>query len=351
LAPKTTLGTSEAIDRKGRGGFTLLELLLVMGLLGIILGIGLGTFASFDPGRRAARGLVANALRQARNEAIAHRSPARVMFDPETRTVTTEGTAVAGTWRFETSDLKGARDLDGLAQSFPGAFLTEDGFVGRALDMDLGERGAKVVFDLTEEPLFQLRRGFRLSCALRPKSLGASQILDLGGVLLMNSFGDGSIGFSVLTRRVDELGRSTPGERVTVRTAPGAIEAGRWSQVEVRYDGRWLSALSDGVPVAMRSETRELWDVEKPLVIGGTRDRYRGQIDDLVVLVVREGERLVLPSSVEFDAKEPFEVRFDEGGGLDPVAHARPVEIGFKFSDGTRDALVVRIYGTVEDAR
>lgn len=319
-----------------------------MTLLGTILGVGLGTFASFDPGRRAARGLVANALRQARNEAVAHRAPARVLFDPANRSVTSEGTVVAGTWRFETPALEGARGVDGLAQRFPGTVLTDDGFVGKALDMDLGERGAKVVFDLSAEPLFRLRRGFRLACALRPKTLKSAEILDLGGVVGMALHQDGSIAFSVVTRRVDELGRSLAGETVNVRTSPGAVEAGRWSQVELRYDGSWLSALSDGVPVAMRAETRELWDVEKPLTIGGDRNGYDGQIDDLVVLVAREGETFILPSSVEFDAKDPFEVRFDEGGGLDPVAHARPVDIGLKFDDGTRDGLVVQMYGTVE---
>ncbi|WP_145196675.1 LamG-like jellyroll fold domain-containing protein [Planctomycetes bacterium Poly30] len=348
------MGISAATERHSEGepdlrsGFTLLELLLVMTLLGTILGVGLGAFASFDPGRRAARGLVANALRQARNEAIAHRAPARVLFDPATRTITSEGTAVAGTWRFETPAMEGARGISGLAQGFPGTPLTDDGFVGKALDMDVGGRGAKVVFDLSSEPLFRVRRGFRLSCALRPKTLEAAQILDFGGVVEMSSFEDGSIGFSVVTRRVDELGRSIPGETINVRTSPGAIEAGRWSQVEVRYDGAWLSALSDGVPVAMRAETRELWDVEKPLVIGGGRSGYDGQIDDLVILVAREGETFILPSSVEFDAREPFEVRFDEGGGLDPIAHARPVEIGLKFDDGTSDGLVVQVFGTVE---
>lgn len=329
-------------------GFTLLELLLVMALLGTIMGIGLGTFASFDPGRRAARGLVANALRQARNEAIAHRAPARVMFDPVTRTVRSEGSTVAGTWRFDTPDLVGARDVNGLPWNFPGTFLTDDGFVGRALDMDLGQRGAKITFDLSEDPLFRIRRGFRISCALRPKVLKASKVLDYGGIVEMETYADGSIGFSVLTRRIDELGRATPGEAVKVRTAPGAIEAGRWSQIELRYDGRWLSALSDGVPVAMREESRELWDVEKPLVIGGSRDAYNGQLDDLVVVAAREGEEFILPPSVEFRAKEPFEVRFDEGGNLDPVAHARPVEIGLLFDDGTQDSLLVQMYGTVE---
>ncbi|MEM8712284.1 MAG: hypothetical protein AAGG01_15140, partial [Planctomycetota bacterium] len=320
----------------------------VMALLGTILGVGLGTFATFDPGRRAARGLVANALRQARNEAVAHRAPARVRIDPGTRSVTTQGTIVAGTWRFETTDLEGARGVSGFVRNFPGEFLSDDGFVGRALDLDLGERGAKAIFDLGDEPLFRVRKGFRLACALRPKRLARCQILDFGGVVIMDGHPDGSISFEVVTRQVDELGRATPGEKIIVRTTPGAVEAARWSQVEVRYDGRWLSALANGVPVAMRQESRDLWDVEGPLIIGGDRDVYDGRVDDLVIVAVREGETFVLPSSVAFDATEPFEVLFDEGGSLDPVAHARPVEIGLRFEDGTRDSLVVQTYGTVE---
>ena len=334
--------------RGDTGGFTLLELLIVIGLLGTILGVGLGTFASFDPARRAARGLVANALRQARNEAVANRAPSRVVFDPVERTVQQEGTVVAGTWRFETPDLEGARALSGYADNSPGSFLTDHGFVGKALDTTLGARGAKVIFDLSTEPLFQVRRGFRLACALRPATLNAAQILDFGGVVRVDSFGDGSIGFTVVTRRVDELGRSSPGEEVKVRTAPGAIEVGRWSQIEVRYDGRWLSALADGVPVAMREETRELWDVELPLTIGGGRSAFQGQLDDLIIVVAKENESIKLPDSVEFERKEPFEIRFDEGGGLDSVAHAQPVEIVLLFDDGTRDSLTVQTYGTVE---
>ena len=91
-----------------RGGFTIMELMVVMLIMGLVLGAGIGVFASFDPGSSAARGLVANALRQARNEAVAHRAPARVAFDPETGSMRSEGYRVVGTWRFEEESLPGA---------------------------------------------------------------------------------------------------------------------------------------------------------------------------------------------------------------------------------------------------
>ena len=123
-----------------RGGFTIMELMVVMLIMGLVLGAGIGAFASFDPGSSAARGLVANALRQARNEAVAHRAPARVAFDPETGSMRSEGYRVVGTWRFEEESLPGAGGVDGFPDGFPGTILSDDGFIGRALDLDLGGR-------------------------------------------------------------------------------------------------------------------------------------------------------------------------------------------------------------------
>ncbi len=331
----------------GRRGFTLVEILLVMAIIGIVMGATLGTFASFDPGRRAARGLVANALRQTRNTAIAHGAPARVSFDPSTGVVVSESFIVAGTWRFETASLKGARGIDGMADGFPGDFLS-DGFVGQALDLDLGARGAKVSVDLSEDPIFDLRRGLRLAFAIRPAALGDADVINIGNVVKATVRRDGSLSFAVVTLRIDELGRAVKGETIALRTTPGVIEPGRWTRVELRYDLRRLVALVDGVPVAEREETRELWQLTGALVFGGGRQGFAGRLDDVVLSVVSSGDRVVLPRRVMFEATDPFEVRFDGGGSLDPVFHARPVEINLLFDDGSREIVLVRTLGTVE---
>ena len=60
-----------------RGGFTTgVVLMVVMLIMGLVLGAGIGARV-LRPRLERARGLVANALRQARNEAVAHRAPAR----------------------------------------------------------------------------------------------------------------------------------------------------------------------------------------------------------------------------------------------------------------------------------
>ena len=114
--------------------------------------------------------------------------------------------------------------------------------------LDLGGRGAKVSFDLTEDPAFAVRRGFRLAMALCPLQVQEARIADLGGVVLLDARADGSVEVGVVTRRLDELGRSRAGERLILRTRPGVLEPERWVQLEVRYDRQRLVALANGVP-------------------------------------------------------------------------------------------------------
>lgn len=329
-------------------GFTLLELILVILIMGVILGVGVGGFASFDPGSRAARGLVANILRQARNDAVAHRAPSRVRFSPEDRTIEAQGYVVAGTWSFESDALTGANGANGEAREFGGSPLTRDGFIGRALDMEKGGRGSVVAFDISDDPIFDLRRGFRLVFAVRAATIAEAQMIDLGEVLVLNLRRDGSVEVTAITRRVDEMGRARAGEKVQMRSTPGVIEPERWVEIEVRYDLRRLVVLANGVPVAERAETRELWKMGASFKVGGGRSLFAGRVDEVVLAVARTADVIRLPSSAGFAGSVPFEVRFDEGGRLDPIAHGGPVTVTLEYDDGTTESLEVLRVGTVE---
>ena len=55
-----------------------------------------------------------------------------------------------------------------------------------------------------------------------------------------------------------------------------------------------------------------------------------------------------LPETVRFRKATPRSIDFVAGGALDPSRHPGPVEIELEFQDGTRDRVLVGIYGTVE---
>jgi len=67
-----------------------------------------------------------------------------------------------------------------------------------------------------------------------------------------------------------------------------------------------------------------------------------------VLSVARTSDVIRLPASAELAGKDPFEVRFDEGGRLDPIAHGGPVTVTLNYDDGTSESLEVLRVGTVE---
>ena len=87
---------------------TSIELLMVMAILGVVLGVGVGTFADMNLGARTAQGLVQNTIRSARNWAIANQAPARIRINDELSELSAEGSHIIGTWHFEKKPVRGA---------------------------------------------------------------------------------------------------------------------------------------------------------------------------------------------------------------------------------------------------
>src|SRR5262249_17971527 len=91
-------------------GFTLIEMLLVLSIMGVLMGISIGAFRPSGPAQALARNAVVDALRMARQFAQQENATAFVRVEGatgETPTVTAVGKKTVGTWHLEGDDLEG----------------------------------------------------------------------------------------------------------------------------------------------------------------------------------------------------------------------------------------------------
>ena len=346
LAPVHALPRDHA-----RRGLTLLELLLVMAIVGMVLGLGMGAFASLETPGRQTVGLVQSVLRAGANQAVAQQATTRVGFDtsdPDGGRILPAEVAVVGTWHFEQQELKGAFGLygDGVQHR-----LVDDGYIGKALSV--AEVGSRVMFPIQDDPAFDLGEGFAVELAVRDDTGGGGRVLNLGRVIGVDLTGDGAVRGWIApdhslgqARERDDASRAT---HLFVEGPPGSILPGRWSQVRLEYDRRVLRLTVDGLPVAVLESDLPLREVAGPMEVSSLEDDgFRGAIDKLVVAALDQGEPIDLPDQAIFVAPTPEQIVFTGGGGLDPEVHDGPVEVRIRFADGEEKSVHVNPFGTVE---
>ncbi len=335
-----------AHPRSASAGLTLLELLLVMGLLGVLLGAGVGVLSSINLGERAAVGLVQNTIRSARNAALARGAGASVEIDVREGAVVARALEVVGTWHFESQPtLAGAFEIDGAAVD---TVLIDDGFVGKALAF---RRGAKALASIAVEnqPSFDLSDGFRIALALRVDDGGAGRVLRLGDTVTIDAQGKGVVRASLTPMAFDAAGRETKAGKIVVESPPTTRPAGAWRRIVLDYDRRRLALSIDGVEAARAESTSPVWRVDGPLRIGDERSGFVGAIDSLVIAAVGASETVRLPEGVRFAPDSATTILFDAGGGLQREAHREPLEVRLVFEkDASTRVIRIGMYGTVE---
>lgn len=325
---------------------TLLELMLVMFLMALILGGGVGLFSALDLGKRQAAGMVRNVLRSAQNTAIASGAPARVRIDKTAGALRAESLFTVATYHFEERSITGY----GPAGSAEPEHFDERGFVG-ACFRPAGIRSVKAEIPLERDPACDFTLGFSVECALYRETEDGGRVLALGPVesptLGLDLGKNGALRASMRTRAGDRLS-DRPGGSVILRTEPGLVPVGRWMLVRLRYDRARFELLLDGAVVASQPEEAYVWKVDAPLVLSDGALPFPGRLDSLVLAAMVAGEPAVLPESVRFTPDTPPTVQFAASGGLDREAHTDPPRIGLEFTDGSRETVLVGLYGTVE---
>ena len=347
-----SLSQSARTSRRSRRAMTLLELILVMGLLALLMGTGMGMLSSLDLGRRAAVGLVQNVIRAAHNSAVARNAPARVRIDAAAGTLVAEAMAVIGTWHFEDERLEGAFDIAGVLES---GTITSDGYIGKALSFAGGSsRAPAAEFPVQDDPSYDFALGFAIDCVVRVDGAGAGRVLRVGETAGLDITGAHAVKAWFVPQVIDAGGAVSRGGKVSIESPPGALAVGRWTRVHIEYDRRRLVLELDGVEVQGvdgkygMPEIAKVWRVEGPLTLSDAQQGLPCSLDNLVISAVSASEEVRVPETVHFAPDSPSEIQFDAGGNLDREVHDGPLSLWLVYDDGTRVEIGVGMYGTVD---
>lgn len=296
-------------------GFTLLEMMVVMILLGIVAGLGFAGFDRLDPGSRGLQLSLETFVDTSRDRARGSGQEVRVRLLPADGE---HGPRVARLV-FQPAQEAGfepqfdARERVALAG---GAKLGEPGRCGGGLDLSLGGRavlegrGGRV----------EAANGFTLEFDFLAPDAVAGRLCDWEGLLECEFRRGGGLGVRL---------RAGDGEFlswVQLEAPPESLRYGRWQRFRFdAADGRarvWL----DGAVAAADAIGPTFGVPTGPLAFGSDEGGFRGRVDEVLLWtrVIEVGAEI--PEVVELSFGAP-ELVFDRHGRLDAAAHVEPVPV------------------------
>jgi hypothetical protein len=335
-----------------RAGVTLLELLLVMGLVGLVLGAGLGALTSGGERESVAPSVVRSALRAVQGAAALERAPASLVIDPEARTIATEVPRTLGSWQFEPAEAgsRRVRGAEPILGSLAGAEWVAPAWIGTGIDLARNGGRASYSLPLHLYPEFEFERGLGLTLAVHPERALDGRIADLGGIAGIEYRRDGGLEAWIQLAAEDDPRGARLGGRIETVLPPRSVPVGRWTVIELLFDGVELRVVVGGFPVSIVSVpgSPRLPALRGPLVLGDPRGAFPGQLDGLVLRAWQRGEPIDLGQATDWPAGAPTRVRFDADGTLDARLHPDPLSLTFEPAPGRSTEVRVSRYGTVE---
>lgn len=341
-------------------GYTLIELVIVLAILGAIAGISIGVYQKIAGMNvlPAAASQVSSVIRAARNYSVSSGLPSRVYIDAEEQTITAFGYELVAAWSFEDleplevgSRLPLDRDVVGAfaERAVPqGEIEVAAGRIGRAIA--LLDEGASLV--APRRPRYDAPRGFSLEAwvQLWPRALEKGEGSDRRGawsdprrveryavVTRPGSFEMGLLGDGSLYAVIGDAERPESDDAFAASTASGAVVGHRWTHVRASFDGIELLLEVDGIARDWAPDRFEKVDPrdwpplpervppsDHDLMISHPNRFFYGVVDEVKVRIALEPRSYELPYQVGF-LDPSRQLRFDSRGSLDPVHHSSPV--------------------------
>lgn len=341
---------------RGRGGFTLVEILVVLSLLGVLMGLSVGLIANAQTG---------NKLMVAANALVGQLAGARAQsFGSSTAyvVVRTEPNGKTSFRNFRDSQVFAWAAEDFTKASEP--VLKRGGGVDISTDTDIEGRYAifqpSGVVELGDPPWLDFLDGFTIQCRLKPDARGGT-LFRKGETLTVNvtQGAGGRLGLQAQIRlQKDEKGQGEGscdlrtgfrnGEEVAEWAWP--LLPGRWSDVRISYDRNTFRIDVDGVPRAVLSDRHNRMVLnDQSFVIGGG---FGGGLDGLVLSGIFESEneenRFDCPDVIRRIGPDGKVAAGDllihfRNRSLDPQYHSSPVQVILEMEQGAGRAGISRV--------
>jgi len=297
---------SAAIQRGIRAdGFTLLELLVVIGVLSVLTGLSIGFLGRTDP-MAIAQSVLAGETRAAMMTSRAEGVPTEVLLRPgvETEPATVQSRLLQpiAAFRFEPDE----GTLDETLRPTLGGEAVANGRFGGARRSKTGERTSIVHWPLAPARV-ELRDGFVIRCDVRLDSRAAATIVKIGEIL---EFGTDDAARPVARLRM----RAATGETVQVPLASTTpLPLRTWCTLDIASDGRSTWITHDGRELARAAVTGSLQqEPDHALEISPADRPVPGVVDEVRVFVYAFAPAQLLPTGLQ--PRRAYTFSFDSRG-------------------------------------
>ena len=295
-------------------GFTLLELIIVMLVLGVVAGVSIAGIDRFDPGNLGLRASVETFLESSRDRARVSGHPVTVVQMPATadkdarflRFVYRRALEASFEKRFELRE--GIRFAGSAATGTTGRF----GACG-----DLREGGTITV---AGRGMPNLRAGFSLDLDFYSPLGEAGELLNWDGMLSVVVRRSGVVAANLRAGSVEFL------QDFLLESPADSRKIGKWQHLKLVAADEVFLMILDGREVARMPIPIELAAPIAEPVLGDLEDGWVGLVDEFTVWA-RIGEQgPTVPNTVEIDPPN-MRLLFDRNGMLDAAAHSSSVPV------------------------